>query len=188
MAAGGGCSKARRGGQAAWRGAAALMATLLILPLAACGKHSAPEAEGRPTPSGLPVPRFVSLKFGQVNARGGPGDDYKLLWIYRTPALPLQIVAETADWRRVCDPDGGLAWVHRRTVEARRTVMRTSAEPLPLRNSPRATAGVSTTLAGRALADLVTCKAGWCEVSAGRARGWAPEAELWGTKEGALCH
>src|SRR6185312_16083105 len=38
--------------------------------------------EDRPTPSGLPVPRYVTLKFDDVNARSGPSDDHRLLWTY----------------------------------------------------------------------------------------------------------
>ncbi len=167
------------------RAAVALLA--LCLCLGACGPKPAAKAQGKVTPSGLPVPRFVSLKFGEVNARVGPGDDYKLLWTYRTPGLPLQVVAETADWRRVCDPEGGLSWVHRRTVEAKRTVMRTAADPLPLRRSPKAGAGVEATMAGRSLADLGECKGGWCQVSAGKAKGWAQDSELWGARETVLC-
>src|SRR6201991_3487678 len=77
--------------------------------------QAAPPAPERQTPSGMPVPRYVSLKFDKVNARAGPGDDHRLLWVYKVKGLPVQVVAETAEWRRICDPDGKLAWVHRRT-------------------------------------------------------------------------
>lgn len=142
---------------------------------------------GRSTPSGLPVPRYVSLKFNEVNARGGPGDDYKLLWTYRVRNLPLQVIAETSDWRRVCDPDGGLAWVHQRTVDTRRTVMRTQAEPVDLRRRPSAEAPVVARLAGRAIAALDDCKDGWCRIAAGKVEGWVPQGEVWGAAEGARC-
>ena len=89
------------------------------------------------TPSGLPVPRYVSLKFAEVNARAGPGDDSRLLWVYRAKGLPVQVVAETDEWRRICDPEGGLAWVHKRTTDGRRTVMRLAAGPLPLHSAAK---------------------------------------------------
>ena len=89
----------------AWVLAAAL--ALLAAPSVAADKSD------RPTPSGLPVPRYVSLKFDTVNARAAPGDDSRLLWVYRQRGLPVQVVAETAEWRRICDPERGLAWVHR---------------------------------------------------------------------------
>ena len=92
----------------------------------------------RPTPSGLPVPRWVSLKSGQINARVGPGNDYKILWTYRTRGLPVQVIAETRDWRRVCDPRGGVAWVNAGTTSGRRMVMRAKPQPLPVRAKPDA--------------------------------------------------
>ncbi|HTK36190.1 MAG TPA: SH3 domain-containing protein [Caulobacteraceae bacterium] len=172
------------------RGLSPLVWTMLFLLLLtiAWKTGAAAAAPPRPTPSGLSVPRYVSLKFGEVNARAGPGDDYRALWTYRIRGLPLQVIAETADWRRVCDPEGAVAWVHQRTVDnVRRTVMRTQSEPLVMHRRPDAKSPPAALLAGRSLATLGTCRAGWCQVSAGRAKGWAPAAELWGTADAAQC-
>jgi SH3-like domain-containing protein len=142
----------------------------------------------RPTPSGLPVPRYVTLKFDPVNARAGPGDDHRLLWVYHAKGLPVQVVAETDEWRRVCDPDGGLSWVHKRTTDGRRSVMRTLPGPTAIRAAPRAGAPVLAYLAPRALAELDRCdKAGWCKVKAGRASGWTQASDLWGTADAPQC-
>ena len=51
----------------------------------------------RVTPSGMDVPRYVSLKYGQVNARVGPDEEHRLLWIYKAKGLPVQVVAETRE-------------------------------------------------------------------------------------------
>lgn len=161
-----------------------LLARSLALALAlAVPAYAAPKT----TPSGLPVPRYVSLKFAEVNARGGPGDDYKLLWVYRARGLPLQVVAETYDWRRVCGPDGSLAWVHRRTVDAHRTVMRTAAQPLALHRGPNPKSLPAAFLAGRAIAGLENCKNGWCRLTAGGVKGWVPQTEVWGLSEAVRC-
>jgi SH3-like domain-containing protein len=114
----------------------------------------------RQTPSGLPVPRFVSLKFDKVNARAGPGDDHRLLWVYRVRGLPLQVVAETSEWRRVCDPDGQLAWVHKRTTDGRRMTINTASTPTALRAHPKDVTRVVAYLAPRAMAALVSCENG----------------------------
>jgi SH3-like domain-containing protein len=145
-------------------------------------------AAERTTPSGFPVPRYVSLKFDKVNARAGPGDDHRLLWVYRVRSLPVQVVAETAEWRRVCDPDGQLAWVHKRTTDGRRTAMNTRAEPAPLRVRPRPEARVTAYLGPRALATLLRCDKGWCRVRAEGASGWVQAGELWGTDDALQCH
>lgn len=141
----------------------------------------------RTTPSGLPVPRYVSLKFATVNARGGPGDDSRLLWVYHVKGLPLQVVAETYDWRRVCDPQGQIAWVHKRTIDDRRTVMRTDQTDLILRRQPSAASAASATLVGHALAQLKTCTGGWCRIAVGHAAGWVPASAVWGAADGFQC-
>ena len=133
------------------------------------------------------MPRYVSLKFDEVNARGGPGDDYRLLRVYRVRGLPLQVVAETQDWRRVCDPQGGLAWVKATGVDGRRTVLSRDPVPLPLRARPDAGAKVQAYLAARAVAELDRCKGGWCRVKASGASGWAVAAGLWGADEKRQC-
>ena len=105
---------------------ALLKSTALGL-LAAFGLCAATQGAERQTPSGMAVPRYVSLKFDKVNARSGPGDDHKLLFVYKVRGLPLQVIAETSEWRRVCDPEGTLAWVHKRVTDGRRTTMNTTA-------------------------------------------------------------
>jgi len=155
--------------------------------LAASAAAAAPPAPDRPTPSGLPVPRYVSLKFDKVNARAGPGDDHRLLWVYRVRGLPMQVVAETAEWRRVCDPDGELAWVHKRTTDGRRMTINMNPAPAPLRRRPKVEARVAAYLNPRAMAALVRCEKDWCRVRADEATGWVRAGELWGTGEGVQC-
>jgi SH3-like domain-containing protein len=181
----GDCLKGGGGGERGRRGVAA---AILLLALAGCGDRGKAAAGQRETPSGLPVPRYVALKFGEVNARGGPGDDYKLLWVYHARGLPVQVVAETREWRRVCDPMGGLAWVKSTGVDGRRTVARLKGEPLALLEKPQTAAKISARLAGKATARLDKCKDGWCRIKASGGSGWAPAGEVWGTDDQTQCH
>ena len=161
---------------------------ILIAALAVLVAGAAFAAEqSRPTPSGLPVPRYVSLKFDDVNARSGPGDDYRLLWVYRARGLPLQVVAETADWRRVCDPQHGLSWVKATGVDGRRTALSLQSAPLPIRAKPDPNARVQAYLAARAVAMLDHCQGGWCKVKASGASGWIQASQVWGTDDAWQC-
>jgi SH3-like domain-containing protein len=141
----------------------------------------------RQTPSGLDVPRYVTLKFDQVNARAGPGDDYPARWVYRVRGLPVQVVAETAEWRKVCDPEGGSAWVHRRTVDGRRGVILMSPAPQPMKARAKAEANVVAILAPRRMAELDKCRDGWCRIKGSGKSGWVPEASVWGTAPAPQC-
>lgn len=156
----------------------------LALSFAATGACAGPQ---RTTPSGLPVPRYVSLKFDKVNARSGPGDDHRLLWVYRVRGLPVQVVAETSEWRRVCDPDGALAWVHKRTTDGRRTLINLAGTPAPLHRSAKPESPIVGYLNSRSLASLVRCQKGWCRVKVDGLSGWAPEGQLWGSAPAPQC-
>jgi SH3-like domain-containing protein len=157
-----------------------------LYPQASAAEEPA-RAGDRPTPSRLPVPRWVSLKFDKVNARAGPGDDYPAVWTYRARGLPVQVVAETREWRKVCDPDGGTAWIHRRTTIGERTVFHRGGQLLPIRENPRESARARALLAVRGIARLDRCDTGWCLTRAGKARGWARASSLWGLSERRVC-
>lgn len=143
--------------------------------------------DGRPTPTGLEVPRWVSLKSDRVRARQGPGLDYAVMWEYRAAGLPVQVIAETTEWRKVCDPDGSVAWIHRTVASGRRTVFNRTGQELPLRSGRSERSGVRAVLASRAVAPLDDCDDGWCRIGGRKARGWAQEAQLFGVQGRALC-
>lgn len=143
--------------------------------------------DGRPTPSGFDVPRWVSIKSSPARARRGPGLDHRIMWEYRAAGLPVQVVAETRDWRKVCDPEGNVAWVHRTITSGRRTAFNRAAQPLDLRSRPDEGAGVRARLAARAVITLDRCEDGWCRLQSGRTEGWAPAEALFGVQERAQC-
>jgi SH3-like domain-containing protein len=142
-------------------------------------------ANAAPTTAG--APRYATLRTAPVNARGGPGEDYKALWTFQAKGVPVQIVEESDDWRRVCDPEGGLAWVRARALDSRRRVMRVAQRDLPLRRAPSMEAKVTAILAARATAELLTCKAGWCRITVNHATGWVRSGEVWGAGDGPQC-
>lgn len=152
-------------------------ALAVVLALAGCNGGGAEVCD---TPSTLPVPRFVSLKFGEVYARKGPGEDHRILWVWRSRGMPLQVVAETSDWRQVRGPDGSEAWAHKRGLDGRLTVMRVKPGPVGMLASPRAGARVVAWLAPNAVAALEKSEGDWRKVKAGGESGWVPAAEVWG--------
>jgi SH3-like domain-containing protein len=153
---------------------------------ASCGGPGR-DARDPETPSGFAVPRWLVLKFDEVNARSGPSEDNRILFTYRTKGLPVQVVAETKEWRRICDPDGGLVWVKKGQVDGHRAVMRARPTPLALLHAPKAGSPAAAYLRPRSLADFDRCEGGWCKVKAGEVAGWAPQAELWGVAAADQC-
>ncbi|HKH69397.1 MAG TPA: SH3 domain-containing protein, partial [Reyranella sp.] len=62
--------------------------------------------------SGLPIPRFASLRSDEVNVRTGPGPRYPIDWVFKRKAMPVEIVAEFENWRKIRDWQGASGWVH----------------------------------------------------------------------------
>ena len=165
-----------------------MVAVLALMGLAVMAGAGATMPDGPPTPTGLEVPRWISLKSSHVRARQGPGLDYPILWEYRAAGLPVQVIAETSEWRKICDPDGAVAWIHRTVSSGRRYVFNTTAEEIPIRSGRSETASVRARLSPRALIALDECEDGWCKVRARRMQGWAPQRAVFGTQERALCN
>jgi SH3-like domain-containing protein len=165
------------------RGVAGTIAAVLLL--GACEGRSGEGSDCPPgvkphTPSGYCVPRYLSLKRGEVIGRKGPGKDYDPLFVYHARGAPVQVIDETRDWRRICDPDGASAWVSRAMVDGRRTVMVVRNAAVALRDAPRDDARAQTSLKPRAIASLGRCRGDWCEVEVEGARGWVKTSEVWG--------
>lgn len=141
----------------------------------------------RPTPTGLEVPRWISLKSDTVSARQGPGMDYRILWQYRAKHLPVQVIAETREWRKICDPDGSIAWIHRTVASGRRSVFNPETTELGVRTGRSDMASLRARLQPRSIVALDSCKDGWCRVQARKVRGWVRADSVFGTAERPLC-
>lgn len=158
-----------------------------VFGLAVLAGGSATMPDGRPTPTGLEVPRWISLKSSQVRARSGPGLDYRILWEYRAAGLPVQVIAETREWRKVCDPEGSVAWIHRSVASGRRGAFNASLEEVPVHAGRSEDSSVRARFSARSVIALDDCRDGWCEVRARKLRGWVAQGSVFGTGDRALC-
>ena len=137
-----------------------------------------------PSVSGLPVPRFVSLKTSPVNMRGGPGEDHEVRWVYVRKGLPLEIIAEYDVWRRVRDADGTTGWIHKQMLDGRRTALVIGTENASLREKPNENAGIVAYGAPGLVAQLDECGEKWCRIEAKGYAGWVKREILWGILPG----
>lgn len=127
----------------------------------------------------LPLPRYVSLKTDEGNARRGPALDQRIDWVFVREDMPLLITAEYGHWRRVEDREGEGGWVHYSLLSGTRTVI-VDEDRLPLRTSPEDGSREIALLERDVIARLETCDPAWCRVSAGGYGGWVPKGALWG--------
>lgn len=139
-------------------------------------------------PSGFPIPRFVSLKSNPVNLRKGPGTEYPKSWIFRRAGLPVEVVQEYENWRRVRDAEGAEGWVFHALLSGRRTALvqpwetrkGKTAALTNLHSAARLGARTVARLEAGTLAIVKSCTISWCYVSVGNFRGYLQKHEIWG--------
>ncbi len=133
--------------------------------------------------SGLPVPRFVSLKADKTNLREGPSKDHRTTWVYQRAGLPVEITAEFGMWRKVRDSDGTEGWVLHNLLSGRRTAIvapwkKDSIFTLYIRaaedSSPVAR------LQPGVIGNIKTCDGNWCEIYGEGFDGFIRQNNLWG--------
>jgi SH3-like domain-containing protein len=167
-------------------GAVALTMLALAVHPTPLGAQTA--AEGEPAPqaqaqrqgeSGLPLPRFVSLRAPKVNLRTGPGVRYPIDWVYNRAGLPLEIIDEFETWRRVRDWEGSEGWVHQSMLSGERKVMVRDKQRL-LRDEPDPAAAGVALLAPGVIAALDRCIDAWCQIEVQEKVGWLRRIDVYG--------
>lgn len=147
--------------------------------------NSAAAAATAPDPNvgsvtGMPLPRFVSMRAETANARRGPSLEQRVDWTFVRRGMPLEVTAEYGNWRRVRDVDGAGGWVHYTLLSGVRTVLVGGDAPSALRAKPDDAAPIAAFAEPGAVARLENCAGAWCELNAEGVKGWMRRAGLWG--------
>ena len=152
-------------------------------PFAAAQTASANPPAGQVT--GLPVPRYVSLKSDRVNLREGPSKEHRTSWVFQRAGMPVEITAEFETWRRVRDSDGAEGWVLHSLLSGRRSALimpwsknRTEAVQLLERADERAS--IVAKLQPGVIASVKSCTGNWCRVIVDSIDGYIRQDRLWG--------
>lgn len=140
-------------------------------------------------PSGLPLPRFVSLKSGRVNARVGPGVNYAVEWLYLKQGLPMEIIQEYDNWRKVRDSDGAEGWINQSLLSGKRTAIaapwqRGKDARIGLLVEPTETAAPVAIVEPGVVGTIKLCNGEWCEMTFDGHTGWISQAKIWGAYPG----
>jgi SH3-like domain-containing protein len=138
-------------------------------------------------PSGLPVPRFVSLKASEVNVRRGPSWDHAVMWVFRRVGLPVEVIAEFDVWRQVRDSEGATGWVLGTLLSGRRTVLvapwKKGQGTFDMHSTIEG-GQVEAKLSPAVLGSVEMCDGKQCKITAGGVSGYISQELLWGVYVG----
>ena len=170
----------RRKGREFGRGMRVAVVAVLAAVLAAAPVAPLSAAERGPV-TNLPLPRYVSLKTSEGNARRGPSIANRIDWVFTRKDMPLQIIDEYGHWRQVRDRDGATGWVHYSLLSGVRTVI-VDGDLTALHITPEDGAPVTARVEAGVVAHLGECQLRWCRISAEGYRGWVRKSTIWGVE------
>lgn len=151
--------------------------------LCALAKGECAQAEQVGSASGLPVPRYVSLKSDRVNLREGPSKDHRTIWVFQRAGLPVEITAEFEIWRRVRDSEGAEGWVLHSLLSGRRTALvapwKKGVDSI-LYSKANPTSAPVAKLQSNVIANVRSCDGTWCRISGEGFDGYIEQTKLWG--------
>ena len=140
-------------------------------------------AESYGAVTGLKIPRFVSLKTDSSNLRVGPGLDYPKKIHYIKKNLPVEIVDEHLNWRKIIDSDQNEGWMHKRLLKGNRFALIdvSYSEGAQIQNFPQG--NVIGKIGNANIVKLNKCLKKWCHISISKNKGWILKINLWGVYE-----
>lgn len=171
----------------------AVAATLVLMGNSALANAETPTVTNAvPATSGMPIPRFVTLRTDEINLRAGPSVRYPIEWVYSKEGLPVEVTAEFDTWRRIRDIDGTEGWVHQSMLSGKRSVLVTGQDLQPVYAKADSTAEVIAKAQPQSMGELVGCENAWCEVRFVQAdnsiKGYMPKGSFWGAYAGEVIH
>ncbi|MGX6960074.1 MAG: SH3 domain-containing protein [Rickettsia endosymbiont of Pentastiridius leporinus] len=128
----------------------------------------------------LPIPRFVSIKSNEVNARSGPTTNAAIEWTFIKKGEPVEIIAEYEQWRQVRDIEGEGGWIHSSILSGRRSVIITGDKEVELTNNADPKSRVIAWLMPKVRCGLKKCKEQFCQITCKNYTGWVSKKNLWG--------
>jgi len=162
-----------------------LLTCAVLLPAAPVAAKSASQDLRTPNPSGLPIPRWVSIRAGEVNLRTGPGARYPIDWVLQFRNLPVEVVGEFENWRKVRAQDDTIGWVHKSMLSGNRMASVAVARARVMQK-PDSGAPVTAFVEEGVVVSLDGCDPQWCRVAIAShgVEGWIPREALWGLHPG----
>jgi SH3-like domain-containing protein len=167
------------------RAALGLGAAALLLSGLAASRAAVNDQKGPMT--GLPVPRYVSLKSDRVNLREGPSKSHRSSWVFERAGLPVEVTAEFDTWRKIRDSEGSEGWVLHSLLSGRRTALVApwkKDQTLPLLRQPRPDSEVVANLQPGVIGSVKRCDGQWCRIYGDGFDGYEQQSNLWGVYPG----
>ena len=115
--------------------------------------------------------------------RTGPGSRYPILWklVYRH--MPVEIIAEFKNWRKIREWEGDIGWVHKSMLKGQRWAIVQKGKQILRRRAQRKAPAIAL-VERKAIGKIEKCSSTWCQITFSGLTGWMRHNQIWGVYPG----
>ena len=124
---------------------------------------------------------FVSLKSPEINMRVGPGKEYPISWVFMKANLPMILVAEFDQWRKVRFYDGTEGWVHKNMISRKNTAVVIKDCAIMYKYSSRSQPIAK--IEKNVIVKVIKREDDYVKIDINNMRGWTSKEDIWGADD-----
>ena len=128
----------------------------------------------------LKLPRFVSTKSDDINLRVGPSKNYPIILNYTKQNIPLEVIDEHGQWRKIKDLHNHIGWIHKTLLKGNRygIIATKNLIEFNLYNYPNGQKiGL---IKNNNIVEIKRCLKEWCLIQYNSYKAWILKSEIWG--------
>ncbi len=122
--------------------------------------------------------RFLMLKNDKVNVRYGPGFKYPIKFIYKKRFLPVKVIDNKENFRRIIDHKNNSGWIHVSQLKKVNSLI-VSEDTILFSKASKFSKPLAKLEKGKLLI-VKKCQENWCKVSDENYLGWINTNNVWG--------
>ncbi|MAM34301.1 MAG: hypothetical protein CMH28_04425 [Micavibrio sp.] len=147
---------------------------LMAMVLQSCVSFAYAQEEMRET-------KYMSLRNSETYMRYGPSTNYPIKWIYLKKRLPIKILNDFDQWKKVQDAFGEEGWIHSALLSSKATALVVTKEKYTLVYDDNETDSIAVLrVEPGVIVDIEDCSQTHCEVSVAGYEGFVEKKYLWG--------
>ena len=122
---------------------------------------------------------FLTLKYNRVKVRQGPSFKYPVKFIYKKKYLPIKIIDNKDNFRKITDLKNNNGWIHVSQLSKKKSAINIHNLSIIFKK-PNIYSQPMAKLEKGKIVIVKKCKEDWCKIITNDYKGWIFKNYLWG--------
>jgi len=122
---------------------------------------------------------FLTLRYDKVNLRLGPSKDYPVKIFYKKKYLPILVVDQLDNFKKIKDHENNTGWIHVSQLSKKKAAIVITDNSIMFKKSTVYSKPLAILQKGR-LTKIIKCRENWCKAKTEGYKGWVKKDSLWG--------